>query len=430
MNRLIYVALIVAAGFFMVACEEDPSEIGLGVQPGNEQLGVYATDTITIEAYSYLKDSVRTDETEYSFIGSHYDPVFGVTTATTYTSFSLSASSHDFGSNATFDSLVLMMQYHDYMGDTSTPQNLHVYKLTDTLDAETIYFSNQTHEYDPSVDYTQNSVFYPRPTDSVTIDTNQYRPHARIRLTEELGQFLMDANETAMETTEDFVEYFPGLVITADKAEAPGSGAVVGYNLRAKLSALRLFYHNDEDTTHFDYLVGSATPRTMHYEHYDYQEASPEFRQQLIEGDTSLGAQKLYLQSMAGVRTKIRFPGLKYTDVNMIVNDARLILTPQESANYDIPGSLYLNGRDTSNTIYQLPDDASGEGYFGGNLENNQYDFRLSMFIQGQVTGSARSNELVLGIPSEASSLSRLIINGTDNSNGQLKLKVVYTQAE
>lgn len=429
MNRIIFAALIVVAGLIIAGCEEDPSDLGLGVQPGDD-LDIFTTDTVSVYAYSYLMDSLRTDETEFSFIGSHYDPTFGVTTASTYSTFSLSASSHEFGSNAVLDSLVLMMQYENYSGDTTTPQTFHAYKLEGEIVADSLYYSNQTFEYDENTDYAGGVQFYPHPTDSVTIDTNKYRAHARIRLSDDLGEYLMAADESVMESTTNFMEYFPGLVLTVDKETQPGAGSILAYNLRAEQSALRLYYHNDEDTTSFDYVVGSATPRTIHYNHYEYEEASEEFKQQVIDGDTSLGAQKVYLQSMGGVRTKIVIPDLPQTDKPMIINDAQLIAKHQDNASYDVPSSLFMIGSDTTGTLYELQDSAEGGSYFGGAVEGNEYSFRLSMFTQGLITGRAKGNTLILGIPSEASSMGRLILNGHEAESEPLKLKIVYTLAE
>lgn len=429
MNRLIYAVLLLTAGLFIAGCEEDPSDLGLGVQPGDD-LGVYTTDTVNLEAYSYLMDSLRTDETEFSFVGSHFDPVFGVTTATTFTTFSLSASSHEFGENVVLDSLVLMMQYESYSGDTATPQTLHAYKLTEEIVADSVYYSSQVFDYDENTDYAGALEFYPHPTDSVTIDTNKFRAHARIRLSDELGQHLLDADETAMESTENLVDYFPGLVLTVDKETQVGAGAILAFNLRGEQSALRLYYHNSEDTTSFDYVIGTATPRTINYNHYGYAEASETFKQQVLEGDTSLGAQNLYVQAMSGVRTKIRVPDLSKTSSPMIINDARLIIPHQDNGSYDVPESLFMVGLDSTNALYELRDGVEGSAYFGGNIQDGKYPFRLSMFVQGLITGRAKGNTLILGAPSEASRTGRLVLNGPESESEPLRLKIVYTLAE
>ncbi len=422
---------MVVAGLIIAGCEEDPSDLGLGVQPGDD-LEVFTTDTVSVYAYSYLMDSLRTDETEFSFVGSHYDPTFGVTTATTYTTFSLSASSHEFGDNAVLDSLVLMMQYENYSGDTTTPQTFHAYKLQGEIVADSLYYSNQTFEYDENTDYASGVQFHPRPTDSVTIDTNKYRAHARIRLADDLGEYLMAAGESAMESSASFAEYFPGLVLTVDKETQPGAGSIIAYNLRAEQSALRLYYHNDEDTTSFDYVVGSATPRTINYNHYGYAEASEDFKQQVLEGDTSLGEQNLYLQAMSGVRTKVVIPDLPKTDQPIIINEAQLIANHQSNSGYDVPESLFMVGLDSANVLYDLPDRVQGNAYFGGSLNEseNRYSFRLSIFTQGLITGKSEGNTLILGVPSEASSMGRLILNGPEDDSEPLKLKIVYTLAD
>lgn len=426
-----YAVLFVAAGIFFAGCEEDPTDLGIGVQPGDEELGVYATDTITLRAYSQRVDSLRTDETEFNLIGSHYDPVFGVTTASTFTSLALSSAGHDFGENATLDSLVLMLQYNSYSGDTSTPQVFHAYPLTEDIVADTSYYSNQMIDYDESADYTDGYLFHPHPTDSVRVDTAFVRAHARIPMADELGEHLLAADESVMESTENFKEYFQGLALVTDKATQPGAGSIISYGLTAEYSRLRLYYHNNDTTTHFDYIVGAATPRFNNFNHHGYEEAENTFKQQVVDGDTTLGLGQLYLQALAGVRIKVSIPELENTDKEIIINDARLVTTPQDNGSYVTPERLYLLGLEDDGSFYELPDFSEGTSYFGGALGNdNNYNFRLSMYIQGLITGKAVNNEMLMGLTEESSKYKRLIINGPGNEQNGMKVKITYTEAQ
>lgn len=418
------------AGFFMTGCEEDPTDIGVGVQPSDEELGVSKTDTITLEARSVLVDSVRTDRTEFSLLGSVYDTEFGTSSASIFTSFALSSVEHDFGEEPVLDSVVLMMQYNRYFGDTTEPQTLHVYPLQEKIENDTVYSSTQMFEYDEASDYANSHIHHVRPTDSIMTDTTLYAPHARIPMSDEFGNFLLSAGEADMESTEKFVDYFKGLFITTDPASEPGSGSMISYNLRGSQSRIRLYYHNQEDTTSFDYIVGDATPRTIHYEH-NYELASEAFKQQLLEGDTSLGSEQLYLQTLAGVRVKVRIPDLEKTSRNLIVNDAQFIVSSMDNDGYSKPERLYVIGLDKEGDFYELPDVSEGNAYLGGNMQDNGITkFRLSMYIQGLITGSSTNNEILLGIPNESTQYRRLMLNGPGSENNRLKVSMTYTIAD
>lgn len=414
----------------MTGCEEDPTDVGVGVQPTDEELGISKTDTITLEAWSVLVDSVRTDRTEFSLLGSLYDPEFGVTTASVFSSFALSSVEHDFGEEPVLDSVVLMMQYNRYYGDTAAPQTLHVYPLQEKIEGDTVYSSKQTFDYDESTDYVNGYTHSPRPTDSIMMDTTMYAPHARIPMSEDFGNFLLNAGDTDMENTEEFVDYFKGLYITTEPETQPDNGSLVSYNLRGNQSRIRVYYHNQEDTTSFDYIVGDATPRTNHYDH-NYELASEEFKQQLVEGDTTLGSERLYLQALSGVRVKVRFPELEKTNRDVIVNDAQLILNTLDNDGFAKPERLYVIGSDEEGGFYELQDVSEGDAYLGGNIRNDgSIQFRVSMYVQGLITGSSQNNELLLGIPNESTQYRRLLLNGPGSEENRMKISLTYTMAD
>ncbi len=415
------------------ACKEEPSSIGLQLQPGNEQLDILVCDTIPIESYSYIVDSIAVSKSALTPIGSCYDPIFGVTTASVYTGFSLSSgtSGFDFGTNAVLDSLVLMLQYESYFGDTNTVLSMHAYSLTELVKYDTTYYSNTTFGFDESIDHIENNNFTPRPKTKVIIgnDTVPHPAHLRMRLKDDLGNYLMSANNNIMENIDDFQDYFKGLYLTVDKVNGVNQGSISAFNLLGDYSRLRLYFHNDADTTFYDYVVAANTGRANHFEHYDYNEADPLFKQQVLEGNQALGQQNLYLQTMSGVRTILKFPSLNKWD-KLIVNDAKLVIKAEENDIFSNPDEIVINGINDDEKIYPISDFTEGAAYFGGvyNEEEKSYSFRLSKYVQKQISGSDDTTRLVLRIPSEVATGKRLVFNGSESQENKMYLQVIYTK--
>ncbi|MBE0641954.1 MAG: DUF4270 family protein, partial [Bacteroidales bacterium] len=122
------------------SCKKDPVEVGLGIQPEEDMIGVYYSDTTTILAYSKVNDSVRTDETVLSLAGSYFDPVFGTSTAGFFTQFLLSSNKADFGFSPTLDSLVISLAYGGYYGNEEGEITLRVYEVTEKLEYDSVYY--------------------------------------------------------------------------------------------------------------------------------------------------------------------------------------------------------------------------------------------------------------------------------------------------
>ena len=92
---------------FLVACEKDPSEIGLNFK-AHEKLNIYFTDTLTISALTYSQDSTRSDETPYALTGTINDMVFGNSEAAFLAQVRLPEAFHP-GENIIVDSLILFL---------------------------------------------------------------------------------------------------------------------------------------------------------------------------------------------------------------------------------------------------------------------------------------------------------------------------------
>lgn len=431
--------LILSITFLLLAgsCSKPAGTIGAIINPDQSRLRVAWSDTSTLYAYSSPDDSVRSDNLGSSLLGSHADPVFGTTTAGFYVQFFLSAFEHDFGENPQPDSVVLQLLYTgDSHGDTTTPIQVQVYQLEEDIFRDSVYFSNVNLETG-TTDFADFS-FVPLPNDSVVIEGDTLEAILRIPLnnTSELGEYLVNAPELAMESSDDFVDYFKGLYVTAT-AVAEG-GSLIYFDLIPNTSRMTLYYSNtEEDSLRFEYLITSSTARVGQYVN-DFDNASAAFRQQVVEGDTLLGRQQFYLKGLGSVNTTIKLPFIReWNNVGAIaINEAKLILTGMEKPQYGAPRqlALFLITEDGSRAL--LPDITEGDDYFGGfyKASGNNYTFRITRYVQDLlIDTSLVNNGLSLFVNNPWLTPESIIINGNEpaaDTAVRLKLELLYTKLD
>lgn len=434
-----YFSLLVLATL-VFSCAKEPHDIGTGVIPPNSKLEFAYDTVINVEAYSFIEDSVRTDETSLNVLGSYWDPTFGITTASFYTQLRLSSTGHRFGTNPIVDSAFIALAYSGSYADTLENLTLKIHELTDTIGYSTEYYSNSTLAFDPTPLYSAQTLF--KPSDSVLIDTTMVSPRLQIRIDQTAASFiqrLLNANETVMGSNVEFTKYVKGLYFTVENASAPDQGILAYINLESAISGLTLHYHNSTDTALFQYVFGSSAARFNNYNHFGYQHADPTFKQQVVDKDTTLGKEQVYVQAMAGVRTKLRFPdlsNLKHNGKAAAINEARLIFYDTENnQKYKAPGSLLLIKESKNGDIGFLPDQYINETYFGGYRDstNYNYSFRVTRYIQSLILNDTLSTEIFLQAPSSAVRGHRMIIGGSKptspaNSSKGIKLQVLFTK--
>ena len=429
MVRALFVAVL---AIFFAGCEEEPNELGLNIQPGDNDLEVQTMDTLTLEAHSTRLDSIRSDETEFSLLGSYFDPVFGISTASFYTSFVLSNADHDFGSNPVADSIILSLPYKNHYGDTVTQQNLEIYELSEKIIGDSIYYSTNNFDH-KNQELSSNYSFTPNPKDSVLVDTTAMAPHIRIKLDHSLAEKLITATDEQMGDIDEFKDFFKGLYVKANPVDNPGTGSISYLGLTSSLSKLTLYYHNDSiDSTAFNYTVNTGTARVNHFNHYGYQEASPDFKQQVLQGDSTLGNQKVFLQAMAGVNAELRIPHAESLNEKIAINDAMLYLPAEENELFDHPDKLNLFIRTADGNLTTLPDYNEGEAYFSGYYDNknSRYRFRITRYLQSMIKGEQETKELFINIPQSMTKANRLILKGPEAAERNMRIRIIYTKVD
>jgi len=414
------------------SCTKDLSEIGLDLVSPSELIKLGYSDSITIQAFSVREDSVRTANLSYALIGSMNDPVFGTTQAEWYSQVRLAKEPTTFGEYPVLDSVFLILPYSSAYGDTLSNMTIRVYELTEDIIDSVHVYSNHTIGYD--LQHPLGSLtFTPRPNDSAYYSGSTQAPAIRIPLNSRFASRVLHADTSVLASNDKFLDYFKGIALVADPVNAVGKGSIIRMKVSAGLSKIEMYYHNETDTSTYNFGINADCSRFNHYEHDGYSGASPMLTSQL-SGDTLLGDQFLFLQAMGGVRVKLRFPNLLQwvNKEKVVINDAQLIFSNAIPSNTFTPPaqlSLYPVADDGSLYPYQLPDADEGSTYFDGTYDESSgtYRFRISMYIQQILNGSLNNNGLFLIIPGASLTSDRLVLNGFSSPQDGLRLYVKYT---
>ncbi|MBQ8959335.1 MAG: DUF4270 family protein [Bacteroidales bacterium] len=421
------------------SCRKSPDTIGNNLISDDNYFEVYKTDTAEVICYSYL-DTVSTGNVLNGLLGSMNDPVFGHSEAGFYTQFRPSVAGQSYGSNPVLDSLVLQLSLTNYYGDTTVMQTVHAFELSDTLSVLSTYY-NTSEVATYNVDHANGYQFRPRPNTKMHIyGTDTVRQAViRIPLSQELGNYLMSLDTTVYSRPDLFKQHFKGLHVFCDPVSYPGS--IISIDVTNNTyTLLQLYYHNaatPEKPMRYDFHTTSKDAYFNSVEH-DYSSGSQDFVSQVLEGQTDLGKQLVYLQSMGGVKTKILFPNLEHwTDslenCHLVINEAKLIVPASASATdsvYKAPTNFFLLGFNADSSTYLLPDYYEGSGYFGGtyNPKNQTVIFRISEYMQRVIMGKKDNYGLSLGINGAAYNANRMVINGPEaTTTEKLRLEVIYS---
>lgn len=431
---------------FAVSCQKDPYSLGFSLLPPTDTLAVQTTDTVKVVAYSVLQDSIRSDETSTNMLGCFVDPVFGKTTANFCTQFFLSSDAIDFGDNPILDSVVLQLRYSSLYGQTNTVQNVKVYEMNEDVFRDSAYYTNKLISHYPTL--LGEKTFQPNLVDSVSLYGIKVLPHLRINLSQYSNYFgnkLLYAPSTALANSANFIKFMKGLYVETTPVAA--DGALISFNMLSSLTSLAVYFKNHDstgalvDSLMYEFVISDGCTRINTFNHFNYQDAEPDFKKQVINKDTSEGQNKLYLQGLGGVRVKIKLPTI--TDVgeakNIALNNAVLKLTLlDDDTTYTPPAKLILIKSDTAGKIGFLVDETEGSAYFGGtyHASDKSYSFRITRHLQQIIQGKIPNYDLYLMVNDPSSNTlipNRVLGVGTNPSTTTLeasrfKLDLVFTK--
>lgn len=438
----LYKALIISAlAIFGISCSKTTETIGNGLLSDNEHIGVAYTDTLHIACHSQLIDSMPTKGVSTVLLGSMMDPVMGLTTAGIATQLHLSSTNLYFGDNPVIDSVVLQLSLTGCYGDTTTLQTVHVYALADTLSSSENYYQFSNVEVSGE-DLANGFQFRPRPhTKGVVVGNDTLtQPVIRIPLSNSFGELLAAADSAVFGSSEAFKAYFYGLRIYCEDVAQAGAISYINPTSNT-VTQLQVYYRETPyaNPMRYYFYITSEDVYFNQYQH-DYTLGSPEFVQQVLEEQTELGQQQLYLQSMGGVRCFLRFTdllewaeGLQEEGSHLIINEAKLVL-PFGGLESDTllapPSSLALLSSNEDGTTSLLPDYLEGSSYYGGSYstEKKSVTFRVSEYLQSLIMGNSTSQGLYLSIVGASYNAQRWVMAGPEADQEQvLRCEVKYS---
>lgn len=428
--RLILPGLFIALLF--QACKKDDN-FGLDIinLPG-DRFGIHYTDTFSVVAWSKREDSLQTSGVTLNLLGSYFDPVFGKSNASIFTEVLLSTNNVSFGDNAVGDSLLLTMRFSGYYGDSTASHRVRIYEIDQAADfsKDSVYYSNHTLPYN-NLQPLYDGVIAFNPVDSTSFGGNKVPPLLKIPLNNVLIDKLIGASGSSDLLNNDaFRQFFRGLHITVDEVNNINDGIIGYFNMNADLSGLTLYYHNDDDTLSYPFLISTDCAKFTHFDHDGYKDAENDLKNQDTTGENS----RLYLQPMAGQKIFIRLPYIKdlVKDKPAGITRAELVLKADQT---DFTSSQYAPSPKV--TIARINDEGKnafisdileGETFMGGTYdpEKKEYRLRITRHIQDILTGKYNNNGLVVMVSGGSVMAHRVVIMGNKGGTGNLKLEIVF----
>ncbi|MBU2884718.1 DUF4270 domain-containing protein [Gilvimarinus agarilyticus] len=311
--------LLIFATLTIFSCE-DPSEVGLGLDPDGIETGVYYEELL-LPAQNVFIDSIRTSTGEqFRFlIGKITDDVFGSTSSTAYAQlstvssvqplvFRLDTLSTDpivvdtLWTKYVIDSAVLTLNYGDISSSeaTVTSQTLSIHEVDDQLFSGVYYLADFETPILPA-ESAHGFSFTPR-MDSLTLeDPSSDTVHFKLNQTwaERLFEIARQSDRAQL-----LREDFKGIAIVPDETNT----AMIEY-LSTGLTALNVHYHLEADTVYADSLLVNFSLSAANAK---YNKITTDRTGSLIGnhiGDNlenfSTGDNKLYINPASGIHPKL-----------------------------------------------------------------------------------------------------------------------------
>jgi hypothetical protein len=439
---------MVALALLIFACE-DPGEIGLELNPENG-LFVAKYQGIPLDNSVILFESMVTDNATRidSFnninsggrllVGSFENQQFGKFSSKAFAGVYLGkvGFSNESG-NYIFDSLIFNIKV-DYLYGNSLLGNkrISIHELSDTLDLDTIYRTNNTSPY-------QQEAVGTFDFDLSTLDTVWIDTVLTTRLSDELGiRFLEEArvNDITFANNNDFRKFFSGFAFVADDMNDMVTG-IIPENAR---SFLRLHFHDTKDTTFLDLIFQDLDTLegnlTKYYNNITLDRTGTPLQNiSDFHTDFETANDLSYIQASTGVFTKMTLqPYFDFLDTveHLVINRAEIEIPVELYTDNTIPSSpldIYVideNNRFIEQFVPGRPQPnykTIGKLSFKKDPNENtgKYAGDLTQYVQNLTSGEASDLNFLLGQASLWNSV--LSIHQSVIKKDEIQLNVYYS---
>jgi hypothetical protein len=419
--------LLMATGALLVASCGEPDAIGIEVQPAGDNINVFFTDTVSLELNTIREDSLITDEkvAALNLVGSYVDPVFGLSRASFYSEVRLpnNNSNFSFGTSPVLDSVVLALGYSDYYGDTLSSMTYQVYEVTESMVYDTAYYSHDNLTLGTLLGTVQATA---HPTDSVELGTSTFAPHLRLRLDDSFGNSFLAADPSNFLSNAAFVSYFKGIHVKTLDASGANNGNILSFNLLSSVSKLIFYYSNSSGTgLSANFEMNSLCSRFNSFSH-DYTTST------FGSSFPVSGSSQAYIQSMSGVKVRIKIPFLQNLNAlgNVSVNKAELVIPAIDNEIYENHGNLLVFGVDSVGKEAVIPDLLESAAYYGGafTASSGTYTFNIARYVQRVLAGTYTDYGLSLISSGGAVNAFRTVVPGPAATDKKIKLRITYSK--
>lgn len=437
MRYLFYFLLCI---FSLSSCIGDDFSVGDNLISTNGRSMLI--ESCTIEMETQMGDSSVTSGLSRVFEGRYISSDFGTITTHAYFDFKQPSYSEDeFGSNASlkikFDSITLILKYDNFSyGDTTQLQTLNIYKLKQIIerdDNNKLYSTSSfPTEESPWVTYQFN-----RPNEHYENDSI-----LELRLPDEFGLELIDLMQNQsdlLETYENFQTYFKGIKLSPG---ANDNAAVNSFIIDEEYPIIRLHYTTIGAVTIEENEIDMTVNTSTAFSQIETDRSST-LLSSLSQSNPLTSAEtdnKVYLQGLTGLYTKINFPDLN--DIltlgdYVVISGAYLYVYPVVQTYSDftpLPSNLSLNYLDENGKAMDIYVDANTTTVQSGTLvqdnayNKNYYAFDITSYLQdelGKLGMYKLPLQLYLDDTDKNNTLKSLVLGDQKFSNESNRIKLI-----
>ncbi len=422
-NRKLLSAAGIITLLILNACNDDPTFLGRDLLPASDDIRASFTDDIDIDTYTETSQPVLTSANPSILLGSYYDSIFGYSRADFISRLEVRPTT--FETDFLVDSMILSLKFDSFFGDSLNSQTIRIYELTDTLSLDTIYYS----------DFSPEGKYNPVELASGIISAKDTLVNFYIE-DEDLIRRFEEAPDSVFNDPADFYDFFYGFYISTEDGNSPG--AIKFLDLTSTDTKFSMYYHLVDSTEALEMMmgIGEVTPKANIFYH-DYSNSRVGRFLDMPEKEDTL----MYVSSMAGVNTRISFPGIEeWLALKPIaINKARLIIPVEDSASIGIPEnqfppklSLFSFDQDDSYDFlydYRI-DNSNNKNFFDGNYDpvEEAYAFNIGVHLQSFIQGDIENMNMILVSGQSSLTANRVVLKGPGANERGMELQITYTE--
>ncbi len=444
--NLCSIILTISAIQFFISCNDNPTNMGLGLLPSNELISVNSNDTINIPSsnvYSSLNEPLPKGDT--IMLGIYNDIIFGALNASLVTEFRPLTPLHNYKTKKIADSLFITLNYEYFKGGKGWIK-LKIFQILDTLSKTTVYSNDlrlrQHALVEISVDFSVSPI--------------------QITLPLKYAQQLLNLLDSVT-VSNDFVfrkklinaGFFCGFYFLPERT--PGPGAVATYNMDALANDgslknnMILYFHSLKDTSlnesgnkddiefgFSSYLYNNEYfyPKANLLNHFNYLNTKIYDNLNGTKNDSVL-----FIQSAQGVQAELNMAGLenlknRYKNKLFDVTKAELVIPydtifyssyiPNITSRMPFSTQLVLRTLDKNGNItnYSTAFKPFYDGFVNGlpDTKRGVYILNISQYVQEYLNGITDVDKLLIEPVSSNYTLSSTIIKRGKN----IRLNINY----